>query len=152
MANGRIYSVGLAAISVTNDADQDILEMVNGSSASLTLLELRVTSSLTTDERVQLRILRRSTTGSGGTAATESAIDGNNSVTANCAVSYLVTTPGTAGAVLAADHWSQLSPYRWVPTPKCEIVVPPGGRLALNLATAVGATRTWSVTAVWEEY
>lgn len=152
MANGRVYAVGLAGISVTNDSDQDLLEFVNGANSSLRLLELRVTSSLTTDERVQLRLLRRSTTGSGGTAATENALDENNSAAAGCAVSYLVTTPGTAGAVLAADHWSQLSPWRWVPTPACEIVVKASGRLALNLGTAVGSTRTWSVSAVWEEF
>lgn len=152
MAQGRVYSVALDAVSVTTDADQDLLEFVNGAAASLRLLELRVTSSHTSDERIKLRILRRTTTGSGGSGATENPHDGNNTVTANCVVSYLVTTPGTGGAILAADWFTQLAPYRWVPTPVCEILVPASGRLALHIGTAVASTRTWCATAVWEEF
>lgn len=148
---GRMFAVALDHISVTNDSDQDVLEFVNGSAASLVLHELRLTSAYTADERVRLRILRRTTTGAGGSAATEVPIDGGAVITANCAVNYLVTAPGTGGSVLDADEWSQLSPWRWLPTPACMIIVPASGRLALHLGSEVAATRSWSVVAKWEE-
>lgn len=151
MANGRMYSVALDHISVTNDSDQDILEFVNGSAAAMVLHSITLTSAYSTDERVRLRILRRTTTGSGGSAATENPLDGLNTVAANCAVSYLVTTPGTGGAVLDAAEWPQIHPWQWFPSPACQILVPVSGRLALHLGTAVGTTRSWSVTTVWEE-
>lgn len=147
---GRMYTVPLVGISVTNDSDQDIFEMVNGSAAAAILHGFELNSTLTTDERVSLRLLRRSTTGSGGSAATEVPLDAGDSAAA-LAVASLVTTPGTAGAVLQAWQWSQLAPLIYLPTPEARIVIAPSGRLALNLQTAVASTRTWSGYVVWEE-
>lgn len=146
----RMISVPLVGISVTNDADQDIIELVNGSGASAILHAIELSSTVTTDEVVSLRLLRRTTTGSGGSAATEVALDGDTTTIA-VAASTLVTTPGTAGAVLKAWQWHQLVPFQYIPVPEDRVVIAPSGRLALNLQTAVAATRTWSGYAVWEE-
>lgn len=147
---GRMFALPLDAISVTNDPDQDIIEMVNGSGATAILHAIELSSSVTTDEVVRLRLCRRSTTGSGGTAATEVALDGD-STTISVAVNILVTTPGTIGSILKGWQWHQLVPFQYVPIPEDRIIIPPSGRLCLNLQTAVAATRTWSGYAVWEE-
>lgn len=148
---GRMYAVPFDNLSVTNDSDQDIFELVNGSTVSCVIHQFELYSATTTDERVRLRLLRRSTTGSGGTGATEVSLDGGNTVSAVAAVSQLVTTPGTAGAVMKAWFWSQLSPLIYLPTPEERVIVSPSGRVALNLQTAVASTRNWSGFVVWEE-
>lgn len=148
---GRIYSVPFENLSVTNDSDQDIFEIVNGSTSALVLLGFELYSATTSDERVRLRLVRRSTTGSGGTGATEVALDGGNTVAAGAAVSHLVTTPGTVGAILKAWYWSQLSPLIYLPTPEEQVIVSPSGRVCLNLLTAVGSTRNWSGFVKWAE-
>jgi hypothetical protein len=48
-------------------------------------------------------------------------------------------------------YWSQLSPLIYLPTPEEQIVIPPSGRLALALGTAVAASRTWSGSLRWME-
>jgi hypothetical protein len=151
MSVGRVYTVALDGLTVTNDSSQDVWEMVNGAGVACVLLGFELYSATTSDERVKLTLLRRSTTGSAGSAATENPLDGGNTVTAGCAVNTLVTTQGTAGAVLAGWQWSQLSPLIYLPTPEEQIVIPPSGRLALALGTAVAASRTWSGSLRWME-
>lgn len=149
---GRIYTCPFASQSVTTDADQDIFEMVGAAGYPFRLIAFELYSTLTTDERVQLRLVRRSTTGSGGSAATEVATDGGNSVAAQTAVSTLVTTPGTIGAILHAWCWSQLAPHIYRPTPAEMIEFTSGQRCGLNLQTAVASTRTWTGFVTWEEF
>lgn len=147
---GRIYTAPLSNLSVTNDSDQDIVELVNGSGVTAILHSLELNSALTTDERVRLRWVRRSTTGSGGAAVTE-VPNSVGDATPALAVSTLVTTPGTIGAILPEYYWSQLAPFIYLPVPEDRLTIPPSGRLALNLQTAVGSTRAWSGYVTWEE-
>lgn len=147
---GRIYVCPFVGLSVTNDSDQDIWEIIGHANGSFILHSFELYSSHTSDERVSLRMVRRSTTGSGGSAATEvRALPGDaaNSV----AVNQLVTTPGTIGDIGPGFLWGQLAPLIWLPTPEKRIIVPASGRLCLNLGTAVGATRTWSGELTFEE-
>lgn len=147
---GRIYTAPLSNLSVTNDADQDIIECVNGAGVTVILHSIELNSALTTDERVRLRLCRRSTTGSGGSAVTE-VPNAVGDATPALAVATLVTTPGTIGAILNEFYWSQLAPFIYLPIPEGRIVIPPSGRLCLNLQTAVASTRSWSGSVVWEE-
>jgi len=152
MTIGRVYKVPFDALSVTNDADQDIFEMLPGSVRDIVLHGFSLTSSNTADERARLRLVRRSTTGTGGAGATEVPIHPGNTNTADCAVATLVTTPGTIGAILMGWQWSQQGELLYLPTPEMrEVAVKSGDRLALNLQTAVAATRTWSGWVCWEE-
>jgi hypothetical protein len=148
---GRIYTCPFDNLSVTNDSDQDIFELVGAAGYPFRLLAFEVYSALTTDERVRLRLVRRSTTGSGGSAATEVRMDGGNTVAAQTAVSTLVTTPGTIGDIIHAWYWSQLAPLIYRPTPAEIIEFTSGQRCGLNLETAVAATRSWSGFVTWEE-
>lgn len=146
----RVYTVPFVGLSVTNDSDQDIFELVNGTGVAAVVHGFELNSSLTSDERVSLRLVRRSTTGSGGTGATEVPLEVGDSTPA-VAISTLVTTPGTIGAILQGWQWSQLAPLIYIPPPESRPKLPPSGRLCLNLQTAVAATRTWSGSVTWEE-
>lgn len=148
---GRLYSAPLDAISVTTDSDQDIWEMVCGSTYRAVLHEFALTSNSTTDERVRLRLVRRSTTGTGGSAITEVPLDGGNTRSNGTSVTALVTTPGTVGDIIAGWQWSQQDELLFLPTPECRIIVSESARLALHLNTAVASTRTWSGRVIFEE-
>lgn len=146
----RVFTAPLDAISVTTDADQDIIEMVGAAGYPFRLLAIELSSSLLTDERVRLRLVRRSTTGSGGTALTEIKNDGGGG-TIQTAVSTLVTTPGTIGDIGPCWQWSQLAPFVYRPTPEEQFEMVSAGRIALNLQSAVASTRTWSGFVTWAE-
>lgn len=147
---GRIYTAPLSNLSVTNDADQDIIELVNGSGVVAILHAIEINSALTTDERVRMRFCRRSTTGSGGSAVTE-VPNSVGDATPAVAVTTLVTAPGTIGAIMPEFYWSQLAPFIHLPVPEDRIIIAPSGRLCLNLLTAVASTRSWSGSVTWEE-
>jgi len=152
MTIGRVYKIPFDSIAVTTDADQDIFEMVPGSVRDVVLHGFSLTSDYTTDERCRLRLLRRSTTGSGGAAATEVPGHPGNTNTADCAINQLVTTPGTIGAILLGWRWSQQGELLYLPTPEIrEVAVKSGDRLCLNLQSALGGTRNWSGWVAWEE-
>jgi hypothetical protein len=148
---GRKYYIPLDALTVTNDADQDIWELVAPSGSPCILHGFELNSALTTDERVRLRLVRRSTTGTGGSAATEVPANDNDTTTIGAALSTLVTTPGTIGDIICGWQWSQQYPLIFMPTPEMRPDIVAGGRMALNLQTAVGASRTWSGWVCWEE-
>jgi len=147
---GRMCSAVFDNITVTNDSDQDIIELVNSANCVAILHAIEMTSGVTTDEVVRLRLMRRSTTGTGGTGITETHMDGDTS-TIQVAASYLVTTPGTASDILEAWQWHQLIPFQFIPTPECRPIIAPSGRIALNLQSAVASSRVWSGHAIWEE-
>ena len=138
-----VYLVPFDNLSVTNDSDQDIFELTAPSDAAVKLIGFELYSAVTTDERVRLRLVRRSTAGSGGAAATEVPANGT-SAALGASVTQLNTTPGTIGDILLAFYWSQLSPLPYTPIPEAMIIVPPSGKIALNLETAVASTRNWS--------
>jgi hypothetical protein len=138
-----VYTVPFDNLSVTNDSDQDIWEILAPSDAAVELVHFELYSAVTTDERVRLRLVRRSTAGSGGAGATEVPARGTLAAVGT-SVTQLNTTPGTAGDVLLAWYWSQLSPLVYLPTPESRILLPPSGRIGLNLETAVASTRNWS--------
>lgn len=146
-----IYFAPADNLTVTNDSDQDIFEIVAPSDAVVKIHRIVLNSATTTDERVRLRLVRRSTTGSGGSAVTEVAADGVSEASGGgVAVTTLVTTPGTIGDILQAWYWSQLSPFDELPVPEDRVVIPPSGRLCLNLETAVASSRNWSGFVVYE--
>jgi hypothetical protein len=151
MPDGRLYVIPFDALSVTNDSDQDIWELVAPSTGPCVLHGFSLTSTTTSDERVKLRLVRRSTTGSGGTGATEVPVEDGNTMAAGAALSTLVTTPGTIGDILKSWYWSQQGELLYLPTPRLQPVISTGARLALHLGTAVASTRTWGGWVAWEE-
>jgi hypothetical protein len=147
----RVFTAPLDAITVTTDADQDIFEMVGAAGYPFALIAFELYGTLTTDEKLRLRLVRRTTTGSGGSALTEIKNDGGSSAP-QTAVNALVTTPGTIGDIGPCLYPSTLGPIIYRPTPEEQMEIISGGRLALNLQSAVGASRTMSGYLTWREF
>lgn len=149
---GRIYTVPLDAISVTNDADQDIFEIASNSAKQVILHGFSLTSAYTTDERARLRLIRRTASGSGGGTGTSQAADQGNAIAATATVETLNTTPGTGANILCGFQWSQQGELLYLPTPELRDVISVSSFLCLNLQIALGGTRTWSGWIRWEEF
>lgn len=148
---GRLYTVPLDNISVTNDADQDIWELSNSSAKQVILHGFSLTSAYTTDERARLRLVRRTTSGSGGGSGTVLAVDQGNAIASAVTVETLNTTPGSTSNILKAWQWSQQGELLYLPTPDMRPVLSVSSFLCLNLQVALGGTRTWSGWVTWEE-
>ena len=153
-----IYIAGFRAISLTanGSSSQDIWELVNGTGQSLELHHLHLESQYNVDERIDLQLLERSATGSGGSAAiTPNAVDQlNTRASGITSFKTLVTTPGAAVANGGMEpfQWSELAPLDLLWTPEDRPSVAPGGRIVLsNLNTFVAATRTVSGWLKWSE-
>lgn len=146
---GRIVRAPIDAISVTNDSDQDIWQLVAGANNKIILHEFQVTSASEVAEILDIELIRRSTTGT-GTAVTEVANDEDDgSITAVATV--LITTPGTPGDILESYQWEQLGPLGHLWTPETRPVIQESGRIALHLSTALGGTTVMSGFLIWEE-
>lgn len=131
---GRVVYCPLTSLTVTAAADQDLWELATASTNKVRLLGWEVTSSATTAAALELRLLRGSASGSGGSTATEVLADEDDgSITA--AVETLNTTPGTPGAVLQTFAWEQLGPLGHVYTPEMAPIVEVSSFIKLNLVT-----------------
>lgn len=147
----RVCTAPLSALTVTNDSDQDIFELVTAAGFPIELISFELYSGLSTPEVVALRLVTRSTTGSGGSAITEVNNGQGETTTIQTAASSLVTAPGTIGNVLEPYRWDQLAPFIYKPVPEERWQIPGGTRLCLNLGTAVASSRTWSGKVTWYE-
>ena len=146
-----MYYAPLGAQSVTNDSSQDLWVIAAPADAAVRLHWAKMSSTVTSDERLLLTLIQRTTAGSvGGSALTVVAADGT-SATVGTTVTPLVTTQGTGSKTFVTDYWSQLTAWEWLPTPECRIVIPPSGFLALALGTAVASTRTMTGFVAFEE-
>lgn len=149
-AQGLMYTANVSNTS-SGTAVTDIL--VIGTSAAVPVLvhEWRMTSAATTDTRLVVQILRRSTGPTGGTAQTPRALNSRNTVAAASTVTSFDTTPGTAGNIIESELWSVLVPYSRIYTPDERIYIPVSGWLALSFTTAPGAAVNISADVFFEE-
>ncbi len=147
---GRIYIAPFVGLAVTTDSSQDIWEITAGSGNKVIIHGFELTSGSIAAEIVNLRLVRYTTSGSGGGTATgRPRSEDDSAVTA--AVETLNTTPGGTPVELMGWQWEQLGPLVYLPTPETRIVVQESGILALNLQTTLGTTTNWSGHLVWEE-
>lgn len=155
-ANGLMYTASFDNVSITAAA-QDIWEFVAAAGVSVLIHSWKVTfvptivSGVAQDVRAQLRILERSTTGSGGVAATPRAVNPRNSVAAATTTTRTVTTPGTAGNVKSSDQVSIIVPWERIYTPDQRIPLSGGTRLCLNLEASLGGAFNASSEVYFEE-
>lgn len=147
---GIVVYCPLAELSVTTDSDQDVWELTAAATKKCRLMYAELWSAETAAESCELRLIRRTTAGSGGASATPVKADqGDGAITA--ALDTLHTTPGTGGDILAGSRWEQLGPWRFAPIPSAMPIIGLSGAIALNLNSALGSTRTWGGYVVWEE-
>lgn len=148
MYNGHRYTVMFENVSVTNAA-QDLIELTASSSVPFVFERAVVTCGSTTQTIGRLKLLKRTTAGSGGTSVTPRALDPAGP-SASTSVNRTVTTPGTGGNELDAAQWNIVTPAEFNHKP-AGITVGSGERLAINLAAALGAAQNMSVMVEFRE-
>ncbi len=148
---GRIVRCPIENRTLANaDGVLDIFEIVAGANNKLKVHKYRIESDAVAAESVRIRLVRRSTTGTGGVAGVEVKNDEDDgSITGAC--SFDVTTPGTVGDILCAFRWEQLGPLTELDTPEIQIPISEGGRLCLEVAAAIPTDSAISGFVVWEE-
>lgn len=145
---GRIYYAMFDDLQVTNDANQDFWE-IQAVTHKAILHGFQVTSESLVAENIDLRLVRRSTSGN-GSAVLES--QANQADAAQLAVvEQLALAPGTNTNFLMAFKWEQLGPLEFLPTPEMRIIIDPGTFLCLNINSALAGTIGWSGWICWEE-
>ncbi len=156
---GLLYTASFRNITLGSVA-ADIISLRNSASATLRIHQLRLSSNYTSDERLDLalRIFTGSfTIGSGGTTATPSPRNGNNTIASKITrFAYNDTTAAVVGTgilyPLEADQWSELAPIDYLWTPETRPEVPVSGLLTLNLANSLAAAgRVTNGFITWEE-
>ena len=144
---GRVYSSSLQTTSQT--AAQDIVELIAATNVAVRILEVEVTSTLTTDERNHIMLHRGTATGSGGSAGTEVPLDPGFPA-ADSLIEFNNTTQSADANILRRTEWSCLVPYHYLPTPETVITIPGGGLFIVALEETITST-TITATIVWEE-
>ena len=145
---GRIYYAPFDDIQVTVDADQDVWELGPVTNKAI-LHGFELTSEAIGAESVDLRLVRRSTTGN-GTAVVE--VRAKTDDAAPLAVlEQLALVPGTIGDIIMGFKWEQLGPLLYLPTPEMRITVDAASFLCLNIQSGLAGTTGWSGWICWEE-
>lgn len=145
---GRIYYAPFDDIQITVDADQDIWELGPVTNKAI-LHGFELTSSAIAAEMLDLRLVRRSTTGNGA-AVVE--VQRNPDDSAQLAVvEQIALVPGTIGDILLGFKWEQLGPLQFIPTPEMRPVVDAGTFICLNIQSALAGTTGMSGWLCWEE-
>ena len=145
---GRSYYAPFDDIQITVDADQDIWELGPVTNKAI-LHGFELTSAAIAAEMIDLRLVRRSTTGNGA-AVVE--VQRNSDDSAQLAVvEQIALVPGTIGDILLGFKWEQLGPLQFIPTPEMRPVVDAGTFLCLNIQSALAGTTGMSGWLCWEE-
>ena len=142
-------------ISVTTDADQDIWQFAGEANHRIRIVEMLLRSEVVVAENLRLQ-LRRITTGITGDGQVEVLLDEDDGLVRG-ALTTLATTPGSAGALIAAFQWDQRAPLIYRPPPLARPILGTSGgsgehRIALHLETALAATTLMSGYVIWETY
>lgn len=156
MAVGLMYTSRFTAVSITNAA-QDIWELVAAAGVGVIVhwvkinFEPTIISGVAQDVRARIQICERSTTGSGGAAVTPAGVHPRNTVAALTVTTRTVTTPGTIGDVFWDEAPSIIVPFELIFTPDMRKPIQGGGRLCVNLTTALGSAYNAASTICFEE-
>lgn len=145
---GRIYYAPFDDIQVTTDADQDVWEL-GAITNKVVLHGFELTSESVVAESVDLRLVRRSTSGNGSAVVEVKAKTDDAAQLA--VVEQLALVPGSIGDIIMGWKWEQLGPLLYLPTPEMRITLDAAAFLCLNIQSALAGTTGWSGWICWEE-
>ncbi len=138
-------------------AQQDLFELVAPSAkyVKLYMVKLTQTTEVGDAQEENLSILFKrgqTTTGSGGSSPTVTALsgvdgDGTSTVKANN------TTKATAGTIKTfdVDTWYERSPFLWLPVPEARPIISASVRMTIELATTPADSITANGFILFEE-
>lgn len=134
------FSSGTAAV--------DIFTIGTSASVPLILDEVRMTSASLTDVRLVVRLVRRTSAPTGGTAVTPKPTNPRLSVNAQCTVLSLPSAVGSLDYAHEAELWSLLVPYHRA---NLGYYVPESSWVCMNLEVAPAAAVNLSFTVRFRE-
>lgn len=147
------YSAKLQGTSVT--AAITLVQVKAPTDSVLKLLRAWISNTdLETSNQLRAQILRKSaaaTVTSHTPAPTAVGMPASGAVGGTAATGVNASVEGTDSTVLVDDGFNILNGFLWVPTPDEQIVVPPGGIIALKLASAPAGATVVSAGFVWDE-
>lgn len=122
MPQGRMYSLIMEAISITTA--KDLISYTVPADVGFVLHEVNITNEDSETSDTGAIVIRRATGSAGiGTAATPRALSDGNTIAAGGTALTNLTTDETAGDLLARRGWNVLTPFKYLPTPPCQIDV-----------------------------
>ena len=138
-------------VTLASDATQDIWSLMAPAGNKLKLHGWELYSPIIAAETVNLRLVRRSTTGDGGTAV--EVLGDPDSSPVLSVVETLALAPGTIGDILQEFEWEQLGPLGQLYTPEMRPIITDSTSsfLCLNLQTALAGTTQWKGWICFEE-
>lgn len=151
MSSGRMYSATFEEVAVT--AVQDLFEINAPSTAVVKIHSLHISQSSDAgdaqSEQLNVLIHRGTTSGSGGSAPTARPLMEGTAAFAGT-VEANNTTQSTEGVQLHAESFNVMAGLVIVWTPETRPVIPPSGRLIVELQTAPADSLTMSGTIYFE--
>ena len=149
--NGKMGIQGFR-LSVTTDADQDIISILGDADTRIRIHGWKLTSEAVTATLMKVNFHRISAIGSGGSASsTEELLDEKVASALEASVRTLDTTPGTDAGGIAEYNWEQLSTLGEIYTPEMRPISLAGEGFALSMDAALAGTAEIAGFICWEE-
>lgn len=142
-------------VSIT--AQQDLFELLAPSAKAVKLYRVILTQTTEVGDAQEENLLilfkrGQTTTGSGGTTATVTALSGQDSA-GTSTVKVNNTTKASVGTISTwwVDTWYERAPYLWLPTEAERPIITPGVRMTIELASTPADSLTANGLLVFEE-
>lgn len=155
MSLGMMYTAQFSGVAVA--AQQDLFEVVAPSDAVVVIHQIVLAQSSETgdaqEEGLLVQLKRGATTsGTAGTTVTPVPLQAGFAA-AGSTVEANNTTKATSGTIvtLHSEAWNIRAPWMWLPSPELRIVVSPGIRFTVELATTPADSITMGGTIYFEE-
>lgn len=146
---GRKYVASFIGASLASATD--LFEINAPSDAAVKIHSFEITQrSSTTNDYATLLVHRGSTSGSGGNGITPAPLELSDNAFGGT-IEAINTTQSTEGTILHAAGFSTLAGYLWTSPPEIQMVIPPGGRLILELASNLANGVTFNGVIHFEE-
>lgn len=151
----RLYTAQFSGVSVA--AQQDLFELVAGSTSGMTIHELYLSNGSDFGDAQEEGLLiqfkqGQTTTGSGGTAPAKVPRDVDDSAS-GATVAANNTTKATAGTIVTHNswYWNIRIPLQILWTPETRPYVKPSRRATIELGTTPADAVTVAGTITWSE-
>ena len=155
MSLGMMYTAQFSGVAVS--AQQDLFELVAPSDAVVVIHQIVLAQSSETgdaqEEGLLVQLKRGATTsGSAGSSVTPVPLQAGFSA-AGSTVEANNTTKASSGTIvtLHSEAWNIRAPFVWLPPPELRVVVSPGVRFTVELATTPNDSITMGGTVYFEE-
>jgi len=152
---GLFYKAQIVNATITNALTaSDIIECLTGSTNPITIHRIELTSkSVQTTEQYNVQLIKRTTTGSGGSAGSVVAqADLNTRASAMSTTLARITSVGTGGTVYNQWDWNIIIPFDEMNGKAAlEIEIPAATRFSLCLNGQTPANRVFNGAIFFEE-